>query len=121
MYYSYLRLLYPITASPARTYFGSGLAVRGVDRVYFILVLSALRRSSVLSSRLRMRMLLGVTSTSSSDPIYSMHLSSDMSVGGVSRTAMSDVDERMLVRCLVLQILTSRSVSRACLPTIIPS
>jgi len=44
--------------------------------------------------------------------MYSIQRSSDMIVCGVRRTARSEFDERMLVRCLALQMFTSRSVSR---------
>src|SRR5690349_24218348 len=62
--------------------------------------------------RLRTRYVFGVTSSSSSAARKSSASSRLNRTGGVSRTAMSDVEERMLVICFSRQTLTARSSSR---------
>src|SRR5438105_6556589 len=82
---------------------------------------SARRRSCSLRWRLRRRMDFGVISTSSSSPMNSTAYSSVSPIGGVSRMASSLPLARMLVSCLVRIGLTTRSLSRLWMPTIMPS
>ena len=60
---------------------------------------------------LRMRMLLGVTSTSSSPLIYSRHSSRLITVFGMTRALSSEPLARTLVSCLALVTLITRSLS----------
>lgn len=78
-------------------------------------------RSLAERNFLRRRIESGVTSMSSSGPMYSMAKSRVISFGGVRIIASSFPEERMLVSFLVLQMLTSMSLLRAFLPTTMPS
>src|SRR5580765_2644297 len=69
---------------------------------------------------LRMRMDWGVTSTSSSSSIHSRHCSRVISRAGVSWTAKSLPEARMLVRCFLQQTCTTMSASREFSPTTMP-
>ncbi len=69
-------------------------------------------RSCWVSSRLRNRMVLGVTSTSSSLLMKSSDCSRLSFTAGVSRTAMSAVEERTLVCFFSLHTFTTRSAGR---------
>src|SRR5205085_2595554 len=100
--------------------FGGFLPDPHRGREGYLTDLRALRRSSGLRSRLRIRRLFGVTSTSSSGPIYSSANSKPISRGGVRTSASSVPDARMLDRCFSLQTLTSMSSSRLFSPTTIP-
>src|SRR5262249_49866278 len=79
-----------------------------VCRFAYLAAFLALRRSSGWRSRFRIRKLFGVTSTSSSGPIYSKANSRDISWGGVKIKASSDPEARIFVRCFSLQTFTSR-------------
>eukprot|EP00053_Salpingoeca_punica_P017261 m.165877 g.165877 ORF g.165877 m.165877 type:complete len:478 (-) comp17162_c0_seq14:759-2192(-) len=72
------------------------------------------------SSFLRRRRLPDVISTSSSSWMYDRADSSVTSSGGTRRTNSSLPAARILVRCLALTGLTSRSSSRECSPTTMP-
>ena len=74
---------------------------------------------AVLSSR--SRMLFGVISTSSSSSMNSTAYSSDIWIGGTSRTASSVPAARILVNCFPLIGLTTISFSREWIPMIMPS
>jgi hypothetical protein len=78
-------------------------------------------RNALRSSRLRMRTVSGVTSTSSSSSIQASAGSSPMSRCGTSRTASSCPDARMFVSFFSRQTFTSRSTSREYSPTTMPS
>ena len=65
---------------------------------------------------LRILMDLGVTSTSSSGPMYSRAKSSSTGRGGVRIMASSVPEERMLVSFLVLQTFSSMSLSKRIFP-----
>ena len=69
----------------------------------YLALFFAFRRSSGFSSRFRRRRCLGVTSTSSSGPMYSIANSSDISRGGVRTRASSVPAARMLLNCFCLQ------------------
>ena len=77
-------------------------------------------RSFGSSKRLRNRIDFGVISTNSSSSMYASAFSSVIRIGGVRRTASSLDVVRMLVSCLPLRTLISRSLSRVCSPTIMP-
>ena len=81
---------------------------------------AALLRSRGSRIRLRMRRLWGVTSRSSSQSIYSIACSRDRILGGVSFRASSALDDRVLVRCLVLQTFSSISSVFPFCPMTIP-
>ena len=81
----------------------------------------ARRRSISVRYRLRRRILLGVTSTSSSSSMNSTAYSSDIWMGGTSRTASSVPAARILVNCFPLIGLTTISFSREWIPMIMPS
>ena len=78
-------------------------------------------RATFSSTSLRRRTESGVTSTHSSSRRNSSEASRVNRVGGASRTSTSALDARMLVCCLALVGLTSRSSARAFSPTIMPS
>src|SRR5438445_7768955 len=78
-------------------------------------------RSCFASTRLRIRNDFGVTSSSSSSAMNSIASSSDSVRMPSSFAAMSELLLRMFVRCFFRQTLISRSRSRMCWPTIIPS
>src|SRR6185369_6761385 len=71
--------------------------------------------------RFRKRKLLGVTSTSSSSLMNSRACSRFMIRGGTRCTVSSEPEARMLVSFFSRTMLTSKSLSRACSPTTIPS
>src|ERR1019366_1541603 len=70
---------------------------------------------------LRSRSDFGVTSTISSSAMNSMACSRFRDLTGTSRMASSALDARMLVIFFSRTTLTSRSLSRECSPTIMPS
>jgi FeS assembly ATPase SufC len=74
-----------------------------------------------VSNFLRRRMWFGVISTSSSSSMNSMACSSVCFTGVVSTMFSSVPDARTLVNCLPLVGFTTRSLSRLCSPTIMPS
>src|ERR1700722_1325966 len=78
-------------------------------------------RRLACSTFLRILSDFGVTSTSSSSAINSMHCSSVSALNGTSRTASSEPEARMFESFFSRTALTSRSLSRLCSPTIIPS
>src|SRR6266436_3995055 len=78
-------------------------------------------RSRWVTYRLRSLIFCGVTSTSSSLLIKSSDCSRLIIIGGVRRTAISEVEERILVFCFSLHTLTTISIGRTFKPTIIPS
>src|SRR5205823_6302229 len=82
---------------------------------------NARSRSCFASTRLRRRNVFGVTSSSSSSARNSIASSSESVRIPSSFAAMSELLLRMFVRCFFLQTLISRSRSRMCWPTIIPS
>src|SRR5579884_811690 len=98
---------------------GGGLGEFAPDPQFFR-SLRAFRRSSGLRRCLRLRRLVGVTSTSSSGPMYSSANSSVICLGGGRISASSEPEARMFVRCLVLHTFTSRSSSRLFCPTTMP-
>src|SRR5438309_7723348 len=85
-----------------------------------ISLLRILIRLLAINSRFRIRIPLGVTSTSSSSSMKSRHSSSDIWRGGTSFTVASSVEARMLVFCFCLVGLTSISPVRRLSPMIIP-
>ena len=78
-------------------------------------------RSSLLSTILRMRMLFGVISTSSSSAMNSRDCSRESTVCGVSFSASSEPEARVFVACFYLQTLMTMSSPFGLLPTIMPS
>jgi len=78
-------------------------------------------RSDSLSNRLRIRIELGVTSTSSSDSMYSSAASRLSSRGALSTTVASLLDSRTFENALALTMLTPMSLSRLFSPTICPA
>src|SRR5262249_43264446 len=72
------------------------------------------------STRLRSRIAFGVTSTSSSSLMNSSAASSVMMRGGVRKSFSSAAVVRMLVSFFAFDGLTTRSLSRECMPTIMP-
>src|SRR5699024_12077440 len=70
-------------------------------------------RSLESSCFLRIRRDFGVTSSSSSLSIKSSACSRDRIFGGVRRSASSAEEERVLVRCFVLQTFSSMSSARS--------
>ncbi|CAN4026429.1 PrgI family protein, partial [Dysosmobacter welbionis] len=87
--------------------------------VYF-LPCSAFMRFSWSRMALRIRRLLGVTSSSSSSARNSRHCSRLICLGGTSRSASSEPLARMLVNCFFLQMLTVMSSLRGLTPITIP-
>src|SRR5262249_4414907 len=79
------------------------------------------RRLSSLNTFLRIRILGGVISTSSSDSMYSSASSRVSSRGGLSRMFLSEPEARILVSFFSLQGLTTISSPRAFSAMIIPS
>lgn len=68
-------------------------------------------RSAWSSVIFRMRMLLGVTSNSSSALIYSKHSSKLITTLGITRALSSEPLARTLVSCLALVTLITKSLS----------
>src|SRR5699024_5009972 len=75
----------------------------------YLFLLRAFIRCSWFRICLRMRRLLGVTSSSSSGARNSRQPSRLSRLMGTRRSASSEPEARVLVRCLVLQTLTSTS------------
>src|SRR6478735_6140071 len=102
--------------SPARPERGSEEA-----RSAYLRLRAVRARSPASRITLRMRTLLGVTSTHSSSRQNSRHCSSESFFGGMTFSKLSEVAERMLVCCFSLVMLTSMSSAREFSPTIMPS
>src|SRR3989338_1985989 len=83
--------------------------------------LSARRRSLSFKNFLRIRIVLGVTSTNSSSSINASARSSDMITGGVNKIFSSLPAARIFVNCFSFVALTTKSFSRVCKHTIMPS
>src|SRR6266566_690070 len=78
-------------------------------------------RSRWVTYRLRSLIFCGVTSTNSSLLMKSRDCSRLMIIGGVRRTDISEVEERIFVFCFSLHTFTTMSIGRAFNPTIMPS
>jgi hypothetical protein len=65
-----------------------------------------------------MRILLGVTSRTSSTAKYSTHASSDISIGAVNPTVIPLFADLMFVNAFSLHTLTSKSPGRWWIPTL---
>jgi len=87
-------------------------------KIYFI---AALLRSLESSSFLRIRKETGVTSRSSSLSMKSRACSRERILGGVRRSASSEEEVRVLVRCFVLQTFSSISSALPFCPITIPA
>src|SRR3989338_6900032 len=93
-------------------------AAQGYYFKLFLFERLRVRESKIFFLSLRF---LGVTSSSSSKPRYSIESSSVISLGGVSIIASSDPAALILVSFFVLQGLISRSSGLEFCPIIIPS